>query len=78
MPLYTDSKYRTDEHIAVMNVTEQDLYMPVDEAAQLSGCEVVIPYTRGVKQQLMNGQIINNGANKAYNRAIIKLVKMVV
>jgi MinD-like ATPase involved in chromosome partitioning or flagellar assembly len=45
-PLYTDPRYRMDEHLSVMTVTEQDAYIPIEDAAQHFKCENrIIPYT---------------------------------
>jgi CO dehydrogenase nickel-insertion accessory protein CooC1 len=74
-PLYGDVKYRIDEHITVLNVAEQDLYMPVEEAAQHFKCgKLIIPYAPEIKRQGMNGQYFDKVANRAWG----KVMKMIM
>jgi MinD-like ATPase involved in chromosome partitioning or flagellar assembly len=77
-PLYADVKYRMDEHTAVLNVKEQPLYMPVEEAAQHFKCDkLIIPYAPEVKQQSIDGQVFDSVKNKAFDKAMKKILDKV-
>jgi len=70
-PLYGDAKYRMEEHTTVLNVKEQDLYMPVEEAAQHFKCgKLIIPYAPEIKRQGMNGQFFDKVSNRAWGKAM--------
>jgi MinD-like ATPase involved in chromosome partitioning or flagellar assembly len=76
-PLYGDAKYRMAEQKAVLNVQEQDLYMPVEEAAQHFKCgKLIIPYAPEIKAQTMNGQFFDKVANKAWGKAMKKITHL--
>ena len=78
-PLYDDIKYRADEHLTVLNVTEQEIYMPIEEAAQHFGCEkLILPYTNEIKQQTMNGEFFGKISNKNYKKSMKKIMEKVV
>ena len=78
-PLYTDVKFRTDEHITVMNVTEHEAYMPIEEAAQHFKCEkFVIPYAPELGRQAMNGLYFDKVTSKAWNKEMRKIMFMAV
>jgi MinD-like ATPase involved in chromosome partitioning or flagellar assembly len=77
-PLYSDTKFRPDEHIPVLNVPEQEAYITLEDAARQFGCAVTIPYAREVKRQSMDGQIMNGVSNKPFNKAMIEVIKAVV
>lgn len=71
MPLYTDQKYRLREHLTVLSVPEQELYMPIGEAAMHFGCEMhIIPYAPEIKRQSLGGSIFGKVTKKAWNNAI--------
>jgi len=78
-PLYGDIKYRMEEHLTVLNVTEQALFMPVEEAAQHFKCEkYILPYAPEIKAQALNGAFFGKVADKAYNKAIRRIMFMAV
>ena len=78
-PLYGDVKYRMDEHLTVLNVHEQELYMPIEEAAQHFKCEkFVLPYAPEIKELALNGQFFDKLANKAWGKAMRKIMFMAV
>ena len=77
-PLYGDPMYRMGEQIPAMNVSENELYIPVQEMAQQCKCDIVIPYAAAVKQQMMDGRLMQNVPDKPWGNAMIQIVKQVV
>jgi MinD-like ATPase involved in chromosome partitioning or flagellar assembly len=78
-PLYGDLKYRMDEHQPILNVLEQGLYMPIEEAAQHFKCgKFIIPYAAEIRQQAMHGLFLDKVSNTAYNNAIKKMLAVVI
>ena len=73
-PLYGDPKYRTGEHQTVLNVQEQELYMPIQEAAQHFKSDFTLPYTSEIRRQALNGQFFDKVTNPAFNKAMNKVM----
>ena len=58
LPLYADPVFGLDRQIQGINVPDADLYMPIEEAkSRLHDPRFVIPYSRAVKQQMLDGKI---------------------
>ena len=80
LPLYADPAYRTEEQIQGINVPDADLFMPVEEAkTRMSDARFVIPFSRDVKEQLLEGRLARKTADRKFNSRIAavagKLVK---
>ncbi len=67
LPMYSEEKYQLDRHIPVLNVTEQDVFMPVEDAANLLGnIRYTIPYCAELKKQFYSGEMLDLINNKKY------------
>ena len=79
LPLYIDPMFRLEEHIQGICVTDADLYMPIDEAkAQLHDVRFTIPYSRAVKQQMLDGNLYEVVNDKKFNDKFKAIVEKVV
>ena len=79
LPLYGDPMFRLEEHIQGICVTDADLYMPIDEAkAQLHDVRFTIPYSRAVKQQMLDGNLYEVVNDKKFNDKFKAIVEKVV
>ena len=79
MPLYADPMFRLDEHIQGICVTDADLYMPIEEArAQLHDVRFTIPYSRAVKQQMLDGDLYEMVKDKKFNGKFKAIVEKIV
>lgn len=79
LPLYAEPRFRLDEHIQGINVPDADLYMPIDEAkAHLSDARFTIPYSRLVKQQMLDGHLYEAVNDKRFNEKFKAIVDKVV
>lgn len=79
LPLYIDPMFRLEEHIQGICVTDEDLYMPIDEAkAQLHDVRFTIPYSRAVKQQMLDGNLYEVVNDKKFNDKFKAIVEKVV
>ena len=68
LPLYADPVFKSDLHIQGINVPDADLYMPIDEAkSRLHDARFVIPYSRAVKQQMLDGKLTEAVNDKKFN-----------
>lgn len=79
LPLYADPMFRLEEHIEGINVTDEDLYMPIDEAkAHLHDARFTIPYSRAVKQQMLDGDLYEVVGDKKFNGKFKAIVEKIV
>ena len=79
LPLYADPMFRLEEHIEGINVTDEDLYMPIDEAkSHLHDVRFTIPYSRAVKQQMLDGDLYEVVGDKKFNGKFKAIVEKIV
>lgn len=79
LPLYADPMFRLEEHIEGINVTDEDLYMPIDEARfHLHDVRFTIPYSRAVKQQMLDGNLYEVVGDKKFNGKFKAIVEKIV
>ncbi|MBP5293478.1 MAG: hypothetical protein J6023_05055 [Clostridia bacterium] len=68
LPLYADPVFKLDQHIQGINVPDADLYMPIEEAkSRLHDPRFVIPYSRAVKEQMLDGKLCEAVNDKKFN-----------
>ncbi len=68
LPLYADPVFGLDRQIQGINVPDADLYMPIEEAkSRLHDLRFVIPYSRTVKQQMLDGRLTEPVNDKRFN-----------
>ena len=79
LPLYADPEFHSDMHIQGLNVPDADLYMPVDEAkAHLHNVRFTIPFSREVKEQMLDGKMISSVKDKKFNKKMKAVAEQVV
>lgn len=79
LPLYADPMFRLNEHIRGICVTEADLYMPIEEAKlQIQDVRFTVPYSRAVKQQLLDGNLYETVNDKKFNSRLKAIVEKIV
>jgi hypothetical protein len=79
LPLYGDPAFRLDRQIQGVNVPDADLYMPIDEAkSRLHDPRFVIPYSRAVKQQMLDGKLAEPVNDKKFNDKFKAIVDKIV
>ena len=79
LPLYGDGSFKTDQHIIGINITENELFMPIEETkTHYKDVSFVLPYCREVKAQLQNGELTQPVADKKYKDMIKKITEKVV
>jgi MinD-like ATPase involved in chromosome partitioning or flagellar assembly len=77
LPLYGNVRYRLEEHHTVLNVNDNE--MPVQDAAQHYDCiNHIIPYTKEIRQQAMNGLLFDKVSGKPFNKAIDRIIRLAV
>ena len=68
LPLYADPVFKLDQHIQGINVPDADLYMPIEAAkSRLHDPRFVIPYSRAVKEQMLDGKLCEAVNDKKFN-----------
>ena len=78
-PLYADPVFRLDQHIQGINVPDADLYMPIDEAkSRLHDPRFVIPYSRAVKEQMLDGKLTESVNDRKFNEKFKAIVDKIV
>ena len=79
LPLYADPMFRLEQHIEGINVTDEDLYMPIEEAkSHLHDVRFTIPYSRAVKQQMLDGNLYDVVMDKKFNNKLKAIVEKIV
>ena len=79
LPLYADPMFRLNEQIQGICVTDADLYMPIEEIkAQLQDVRFTIPYSRAVKQQMLDGTLYEATNDKRFNSKLGAIVEKIV
>ncbi len=65
--------------IRVLNVTENELYAPIDDVrSQVKNISFVLPYSKQVRGQHLDGLLYNRVKDPKYRKALIPLAKSVV
>ena len=79
LPLYADPSFRLDQQIQGICTVDADLYMPVEEIrAMLPGVRFTVPYSRAVKQQMLDGNLYEVVGDKKFNGKFKAIVDKIV
>jgi len=79
LPLYDNKKYRLDDNIQIMNVCDGDLFIPVQDTQHFfNGVKYTLPYVRSIRQQTLDGKLLNNMKEKAYLNVMKNIISRVV
>lgn len=79
MPLYTEPCYRFEQHIQALNIPDAELYIPIEDAKQhFRDVRFTIPHCREVKQQMMDGRLLDNINDKKFNGKFKAVVERLV
>ena len=79
MPLYMDPKYHCKEYIQGLQIKDSNLFLPIDEAkVYFKEVQFVLPYCREVKQQMLDGKLLDKITNKKYNTVLHTITDKVV
>lgn len=63
----------------VVNVTERELYLPTEEVCtKLHSVAVLLPYSKAVKQQMLDGRMYDRLNDRAYTKKIQSLVSKIL
>lgn len=74
----TDRKDKIDL-FNVINITDKDLYLPTEEiCVKLNSVATVLPYSRAIKQQMLDGRMYEMSHDKTYNKKIDRLRVQVI
>ena len=74
-----DPVFRLDQHIQGINVPDADLYMPIEEAkSRLHDPRFVIPYSRAVKEQMLDGKLTEPVNDRRFNDKFKAIVDKIV
>ncbi len=79
LPLYANPVFRLERQIQGINVPDADLYMPIEDArAHIEDVRFTIPYSRAVKQQMLDGKLYQPVNDKRFNGKFKAIVEKVV
>jgi len=74
LPMYADPSFRTGQHIVGLNITENDVYLPLEDTkAHFGGVSFTLPYCRELKQQMLDGELFKSLSDKKYNGKLKKI-----
>lgn len=72
--LYVDPMYRLSRQIQCLNVPDYDLYMPIQETqARIGTVKYILPFSKEVKQQALDGKLIFPSKDAAFRSEIKKI-----
>ncbi|MDD4495065.1 MAG: hypothetical protein PHV32_12120 [Eubacteriales bacterium] len=78
LPLMSDPKYKRDEHIVCMNTTDNSVFTPVSEAvSHFNNIAFSFSFCQGIKNQYMNGTLLEKFSDKKWDSAIKALAEKV-
>lgn len=79
LPLLADPTYRAYSHFQVLNVTDADRFLPIEEAkTNFKDIATTLPYSREVKKQSMEGSLIEKINNKKFSLAVCSIADKAV
>lgn len=79
LPVYSDSRFRLDDHIQGINVPDADVLIPIEEAkAQLGEVSFTLPYSSAVKEQFQQGKLHVKTTDKRFEARIREIAGKVV
>lgn len=79
LPLYMDPMFRLEEQIEGICVTDEDLYMPIEEAkSHLHDVRFTVPYSKAVKQQMLDGHLYEKVNDRKFSSKLKAIVDKVV
>lgn len=77
--VYSDSKYRLDEHIHGINTPNVDVFMPIEEAkAQFGAISFTVPFCYEVKEQMQQGKLHVKTSDKRFETRMKDIASQVV
>ena len=77
--LYADPAYLLNEQITGLNIPNSDLFMPIEDAKKrIPDVRFTIPYCREVKQQMLDGKLYAEVADKKFNERLRTIAEKVV
>ena len=77
--LYADPAYRLNEHITGLNIPNSDLFMPIEDAKKrIPDVRFTIPYCCEVNQQMLDGKLYAEVADKKFNEKLRAIAEKVV
>lgn len=83
MTWYSSNKHtdRTENEdlFNVVNITEKELFLPTEEVCtKLHSVAAVLPYSRAVRQQMLDGRMYERLNDKKYNKKMLSIVNKIL
>ena len=83
MTWYSSNKHtdRTENEdlFNVVNITEKELFLPTEEVCtKLHSVAAVLPYSRAVRQQMIDGRMYERLNDKKYNKKMLSIVNKIL
>lgn len=83
MTWYSSNKHtdRTENEdlFNVVNITEKELFLPTEEVCtKLHSVAAVLPYSRAVRQQMLDGRMYERLSDKKYNKKMLSIVNKIL
>lgn len=79
MPLYSEPKYRLEEHIQGINIINSDVYDPNEDIRHFyQDICFTLPYCRELKQQMQDGTLFSGVKNNKYRRLLKSITERIV
>lgn len=79
LSVYTDSRFRLEDHIQGLNTPDADVYMPIEEAkTQLGEISFTLPFSSAVKEQFQQGRLHVKTTDKRFEARMQEIAGKVV
>lgn len=83
MTWYSSNKHtdrtENEDRFNVVNITEKELFLPTEEVcAKLHSVAAVLPYSRAVRQQMLDGRMYERLNDKKYNKKMLSIVNKIL
>ncbi len=79
LSVYADAAYKCEQHIVGLNVTDNDVFMPLEDTkAHFGGVSFTLPYCREIKQQMLDGELCRRVSDKKHNAKMKKIISNIM
>ncbi len=79
LPIYSDKKYRLDEHIQGINIPCTDVFVPLEEMkSHMKELSFIVPYSSAVKSQMQEGRLYLKSIDRNFEICMNRIAERIV
>ncbi len=79
LPIYTDKRYRLNEHIQGINIPSTDVFMPLEEMkSHMRDLTFIVPYSHAIKEQMQEGRLYLKSTDRNFEVCMNRIAERIV